>query len=240
MEKNKLYGKKIIFDGDSICWATSETVATQNRGWAYRVGAKNSMEWYNYARDGATVTAEMYSEKTGARHWVSRSIDAIHEKHPTLDYLIFEGGTNDADLLGWEEEKLGSFDIADFSGNYDDTTFTGALESLLYKAIIYYPHAKIGYIVAHRMGIRPNGYGEKNLRRHYFLRAIDVCKKWGVPYLDLWEKSPLNPMLPVYYNRELNASENRAQGYAIIDGQHLSGVGYDMVSPMIEEWIKSL
>ena len=59
MEKNKLYGKKIIFDGDSICWATSETIATQNRGWAYRVGAKNSMEWYNYARDGATVTAEM-------------------------------------------------------------------------------------------------------------------------------------------------------------------------------------
>ena len=236
---NPLYGKKIIFDGDSICWATSETVATQNRGWAYRVGAKNNMEWYNYGRDGATVTAEMY-QKSGARHWVTRSIDAIHEKHTELDYLIFEGGTNDADLLGWEEEKLGKLDIADYSGNYDDTTFTGALESLFYKAITYYPRTKIGYIVAHRMGIRPAGYGEKNLRRHYFLRAIAVCKKWGVPYLDLWEKSPLNPMLPVYYNRELGPVENRNAGYAIIDGQHLSGVGYDMVSPMIEAWLKSL
>ena len=90
------------------------------------------------------------------------------------------------------------------------------------------------------MGIRPNGYGEKNLRRHYFLRAIEVCKKWGVPYLDLWEKSAINPMLPVYYNRELSAAENRAEGYAIIDGQHLSGVGYDMISPMIEAWILSM
>ena len=240
MENNKLYGKKIIFDGDSICHATSETILTQNRGWPYRVGAKNHMEWYNYGRDGGTITAEMYTDKTGARHWVSRCIDTIHEKHPTLDYLIFEGGTNDADLLGWDEAKFGTFDIADFSGNYDDTTFTGAMESLLYKAITYYPRAKIGYIVAHRMGIRPNGYGEKNLRRHYFLRAIEVCKKWGVPYLDLWEKSTINPMLPVYYNRELGPVENRAEGYAIIDGQHLSGVGYDMISPMIEAWILSL
>ena len=73
---NPLYEKKVVFDGDSICHATSETL-DPNRGWAYRIGAKNSMEWYNVGRSGATVTAEMYSEKTGARHWVSRSIDRI-------------------------------------------------------------------------------------------------------------------------------------------------------------------
>jgi lysophospholipase L1-like esterase len=239
MEQNKLYGKKIIFDGDSICWATSETVATQNRGWAYRVGAKNNMEWYNYGRDGATVTAEMY-QKSGARHWVTRSIDAIHEKHTELDYLIFEGGTNDADLLGWEEEKLGKFDIADYSGNYDDTTFTGAVESLLYKAITYYPSAKIGFIIAQKMGTHAVGFGEGNKRRHYFNRVIEVCKKWGVPYIDLWESSILNPRLKCYYDPELDAKGNTEAGKAYQDGQHLTAFGYDMISDAIEAWMKTL
>lgn len=238
--KNRLAGKKIIFDGDSICHATSETRENSNRGWAYRVGAGNGMEWYNYGRDGATITAEMYSEKCGARHWVSRCIDKIHEEHPELDYLIFEGGTNDADLLGFDEAKLGSYDIADYSGNYDDKTFTGALERLFYKAITYYPQAKIGYIVAHKMGIRPNGYGDNNLRRTYFLRAIEVCRKWGVPYLDLWEKSPLNPMLKCYYDKELDVKGNREAGKAYIDAQHLTAIGYDMISPMIAAFVASL
>ena len=241
MKDNPLYGKRVIFDGDSICHATSETTLTQNRGWAYRIGAKNNMEWYNYGISGATVTAEMYYAATGgARHWVSRNIDKIHESHPELDYLIFEGGTNDADLLGIGSEKFGELDIADFSGNYDDSTFTGAVESLLYKAITYYPKAKIGFIIAQRMGTHAIGFGAGNKRRHYFERIIECCKKWGVPYIDLWEGSPVNPRLKCHYDPELDAAGNTAAGKAYIDGQHLTAVGYDIVSDAIEAWMMTL
>ena len=241
--ENHLYGKTIVFDGDSICHATSETNETINRGWAYRIGEKNGMKWFNYAISGGTVTAEMYAQIQGKetpRHWVSRSIDRIKEKHEHIDYLIVEGGTNDADLLGIGSRKFGEFDPADFSGNYDDSTFTGAFESLFYKAINYYPTAKIGYIVAHRMGRPDIGYGPNFKRRHYFLRAIEVCKKWGVPYLDLWEKSTINPSLKVHYDPKLSVEENIKAGTPLMDGQHLTGVGYDMVSPMIEAFIRSL
>jgi lysophospholipase L1-like esterase len=240
--KNPLYGKRVIFDGDSICHATSESNLTQNRGWAYRIGAKNNMDWHNLGISGATITAEMYSSVTGnPRHWVSRSIDKIHEKFSDMDYLIFEGGTNDADLLLIGSDKFGKLDLSDYSGNYDDSTFTGAVESLLYKAITYYPKAKIGFIIAQKMGTHSIGFGgEENKRRYYFNRVIEVCKKWGVPYIDLWEKSPLNPRLKCYYDPELDVEGNIKAGKAYMDGQHLTALGYDIISDSIEAWMMTL
>ena len=239
---NPLYGKRAVFDGDSICHATSETTDTINRGWAYRIGAKNNMDWHNLGISGATITAEMYSTVTGnPRHWVSRNIDKIHENFPELDYLIFEGGTNDADLLGIGSDKFGKLDLSDYSGNYDDTTFTGALESLFYKAINYYPSAKIGFIIAQKMGTPAIGFGGKeNKRRYYFDRVIEVCKKWGVPYIDLWESSPINPRLKCYYDPELDSKGNTEAGKAYIDGQHLTAIGYDIISDAIEAFMMTL
>ncbi len=239
--ENDLYGKTIIFDGDSICHATSETEKTVNRGWAYRIGEKNGMRWYNYGISGGTVTAEVYVESSGApRHWVSRCIDSISDKHESVDYLIFEGGTNDADLLDIGSDRFGTLDPADFGGKYDDFTFTGALESLFFKAISRYPTAKLGFIVAHKMGRPKCGYGREYKRRYYFERAIEVCKKWGVPYLDLWESSIINPSLRCHYDPELSNEENISAGKPLVDGQHLTAVGYDMISPMIESFIRSL
>ena len=96
-ESELLQGKTIVFDGDSICQASSEGTHP-NCGWAYRIGVKNHMNWYNFGVGGGTLTAELYSLVTGnARHWISRSIDTIHDNFSSLDYLILEGGTNDAD-----------------------------------------------------------------------------------------------------------------------------------------------
>lgn len=238
---SELEGKIIVFDGDSICHGGRTAVNGDNAGWAARVGNALKMEWYNYSVGGATITGDMYQESTGlARHWISRYIDRIHELHEKIDYLIFEGGTNDADLIGVDSPKLGSFDPADFSGNYDDTTFIGGLETLFYKAMNYYPDARIGYIVAQKMGPTDCGYGPEFHRRFYFLKAIEVCKKWGVPYIDLWERSTLNPSLKCYYDPELTKEENISAGKAYSDGQHLTAHGYDMISSAIADFIRSL
>ena len=235
-----LKGKVIVFDGDSIC-SDSSSIDPKDRGWAARVGKRGEMDWYNYSVGGGTITAEVYVESTGApRHWISRYIDVIHDRHPKLDYLIFEGGTNDADLLGIESSRFGSYDLADYSGNYDDTTFTGALETLFCKAIHYYPNAKIGYIVAPKMGTPKIGYGPIYHRRFYFLRAIEICKKWGIPYIDLWETSPINPALSCYYRPDLDIQGNVDAGCAYRDGQHLTNIGYDMIANPIYTWISSL
>ena len=233
-----LYEKTIIFDGDSICQAGSEGPAP-NRGWAYRIGDRNHMNWHNFGIGGGTLTAELYSLVTGnPRHWISRSIDTIHEQFPCLDYLILEGGTNDADLLSGTPEKFGVIDPDDYSGSYDDQTFCGACESLFFKALSYYPTAKIGFLIAPKMAAcDPDTY--KN-RRYYFTKIMEICKKWGIPYLDLWDGCPLNPRLKVYYDETLSTEENAQAGKAYVDGQHLSKIGYDIVSTKIEAWIRTL
>ncbi len=238
MIENNLFEKTVVFDGDSIC--KGDDLKAQYP-WATLIGEKNQMNWKNYSVGGGTVTAEVYVRSTGvARHWISRNIDKIHSDFDKLDYLILEGGTNDADLLIDKPERFGEFSLSDYSGNYDDSTFTGALELLFYKATSYYPTARIGFIVAQKMGCPACGYGSEYKRRKFFLRAIEVCKKWGIPYLDLWESSPLNPSLKAYYDPELTLEENEAAGKCYKDGQHLTAIGYSMITPRIEAFMNSL
>ena len=237
---NLLANKIAVFDGDSICAGTSvgKEDDTYGFGWAGRIGVKNNMAWHNEGVDGGTITAELYK-----KHWISRNIDHIYETYPNVDFLILEGGSNDADLL--REDGIGIFDIKDYSGSYDDTTFCGALETLFYKSVSYYPTAKIGYIVAHKMGYNSSNpdysdYSENTIRRKFFLKAIDICKKWGIPYLDLWGACHLNPAVSSMYIPSLGKEGNIKAGKMYTDGQHLTSKGYDYISPIIEAWMKTL
>ena len=227
-----LYGKTVVYDGDSLCQGNHI-----DGNWATVIGAANHMEWYNYAIGGGTIVSGLFHADGHPRHCVSRHIDVIHEKHATLDYLILDGGGNDADLLGDNEQKLGVIDPADFSGNYDDATFTGAMDALFFKALSYYPTAKIGFILLQKMGLH---LPTSNRRRAYFLHAAEICRKWGVPYLDLWDGCPLNPRLRSYYDPALDVQGNRDAGKAYIDGQHLTAVGYGVISSKIEAWMRTL
>ena len=223
LETNKLYNKTIVFDGDSICEAKTDT--DNKSGWAGRIGIKNNMIWKNYGISGGTIASETYTSGETKRHWINENIDNIITEYPNADYLIFEGGTNDADLL--DDSLLGSISDS-YAGDYDNTTFIGALETLFYKAIINYKGKKIGFIIAHKMGAMNSGKWETSKRRQFFNEVIKVCEKWGIPYLDLWNNCYLCSDIP----------EIRSEMY--VDSQHLSNKGYDYISDMIESWIRTL
>lgn len=226
---NPLFAKVAVFDGDSI--ANGSSAADGSSGWASRIGAKNKMNWRNYAVGGGCITY------ISGKHCISRDIDTIHNSYPTLDYLILEGGTNDADNLYSDPTKIGTIDPTDYSGTYDDTTFCGALDALFYKALNYYPTAKIGFIVAQKMGTSNVQWTH---RKQFFTLAMQACEKWGIPYLNLWDGSPLNPLLPSMYNSNLDAQGNRDGGYLYTDGQHLTATGYETITPKIEAFMKTL
>ena len=77
--------------------------------------------------------------------------------------------------------------------------------------------------------------------RVYYNLAIDICKKWVIPYIDLWYESPLNPNLTVYYDPSLGASGNISDGTkCYVDGQHLTEAGYNIIAPKIEAWMRTL
>lgn len=202
------------------------------------------MIYENYAVGGGTVAENSPAFSFGKRrHSVSETLDLMREEYPNADYILIEGGTNDADLFeeGGMSERIGSVDVTDFSGNYDRDTFCGALESVFYRATRYWKGKKIAYIVAHKMGYGEEGYtAELSPRRVYFETAITVCKKWGIPYLDLWECCYLNPKLPWMYDKSLDGMGNAAAGSLYADGQHLTAAGYELTAGIIDVWLMTL
>lgn len=228
--ENPLTGKVIAWDGDSIAAGAKGTP------WASIIMSNNKMLGKNFSVSGATITTGTTSSDGSNRHWVSSNIDTIHQQYPTLDYLILEGGTNDADLKS--QFQMGTFDPLDFEGPFDNTTFYGALDYLFSKAVTYYPGTKIGFIVAIKMGL--SKYGTFSNRKDFFDKIKLSCEKWGIPYIDLWNTSPMNSNMSIYWNPDLTPEENIAQGYYYADGQHPTTKGYNYTAPMIESWMKTL
>lgn len=237
--RSRLYGKTILWNGDSIC-AGSELSGS----WAGRIAERNAMVWENYAIGGGTIAEGLPPRADGRqRHSVSGTLETMYEAYPDADYIILEGGTNDADLLGIaldgsENTLLGTFDMDDFGGNYDRNTFCGALESIFYRATRYWTGKKIGFIVAQKMGMNERYFAN---RRRYFDEAVKICIKWGIPYLDLWNGCYLNPFLPWMYDPSKTALENRTENACFYaDGQHLTAKGYDFTADIIKNWLNSL
>jgi len=236
---NKLNKKTIIWDGDSICAGSALC-----GNWATRISERNEMVMKNYAVGGGTITENPPRSASGAmRHSVSANLDRMHEEFPDADYIIFEGGTNDADLignafLGGTPTRLGSFVEGYYGGDFDRDTFCGALESIFYRATKYWMGKKIGFIVAQKMGCDVKS--SRN-RRLYFDYAVKTCQKWGIPCLDLWNGCYLNPCLEWMYDKNKTADENRSANTGFyIDGQHLTSRGYDFTSEIIEGWLLTL
>ena len=224
---NNLYGKVAVFDGDSICHGTS--AGDGLNGWAGRIGTKNNMTWKNFGISGGTIISGLTTSSGQARHWISTNIDAIYSEYPNADYIILEGGTNDADLLHLTDnpdEKMGVISN-NYLGEYDTSTFIGAVETLFYKAITYYPTKKIGFIIAHKMGAIKDQY-KTAYRNVYFDKIRELCKKWGIPYLDLWNECHLCQDIP------------KIKQLMYADSQHLTSAGYDYISPIIEEFMNRL
>ena len=233
--ENPLIGKTGVFLGDSIC--AGQTVPASETdyygwGWAGRIGNNNLMSWYNLGINGASIT-----RMTG-RSCIQDELATAIQSHPTADYIIIEGGTNDADVIsGSSEYSIGTFVPADYESTYDATTFCGAFETLIRNAINAYPTKKIGYIIPQKMG----QFAESlNRRRELFDVAKQICEKWGVVFIDIWGSTVLNPKISAYYDSSQTPEQNIANGKPYVDGQHLTDVGYDMITPSIEAWMKNM
>lgn len=228
---NPLWGKSAVWDGDSICAADSDTGA----GWPGRIAMANGMSYRNYAVAGGTI-----AENTGESvHSVCATLDTMLAAFPNADYVLIEGGTNDADILG--DDGIGTFDDDDFSAEYiealDTDTFSGALESIFYRLVTQMKGKHIGYIIPQKMGHTAELVAR---RRTYFDRAIDICKKWGIPYIDLWNDYYFNWELTAHWDSTMSTAENEAAGNLYIDGQHLTTTGYAIQAPVIAEWMKTI
>ncbi len=208
---NPLRGKIVAFTGDSICAG-----AGFPGGYAKIIGLENDMIVENIGVSDGTVV------KWQDKFCISES---IAEMRSDAEYVILEGGGNDA---WWGNQNIPLGTITDgYTDTLDTTTFAGAFETMLKSAIEKYPTAKIGYIFVHKC---IKNFDSRTTESYYNV-AKAACEKWGIPYCDLNTQTP-----PLGYIDALKTA------YTLNgDGIHPNEQGYKLFYvPKIVAWMKTL
>ncbi|MBE6683533.1 MAG: SGNH/GDSL hydrolase family protein [Ruminococcaceae bacterium] len=214
--ENPLLKKCVLFVGDSITEASNEW-GTELVGWAGRIMKNNSMRGHNKGKSGATLS-NVRGENT-----VIAQLKSQYNNRERYDYVIMHGGVNDA----YEIVPVGI--VTDgFGGPYDLTTFAGGLENLFDYARKTFTNAKFGYIISYTM---PNAlpHGKMSDMAEYFEIAKEICEKWGIPYIDF------------YFDEDFNKNVLKTHTAQYLpDTIHPNTAGYDIITPYIEEWMKTI
>lgn len=221
----ELGGKTIAFIGDSICYGTN-----YHGGYAKIIGEDEGMSVTNAGLGGATIArgVKWTADSDGIRPNI---IDMAEGLDGEFDYIITEGGVNDF----WNHAPLGELTDG-FEGDFDDTTYAGALETIFYDIRALHPESKAGYVIIHD----PFTYDAEEGFAPFYEMTKAACDKWGVPYLDLYavnnQTVGVNVRDAEQKRKYFSASDN-PDG----DGCHPNEEGYRQiyVGPMTE-WLKTL
>lgn len=228
IEYNILSNKIILFNGDSIVHSNLNSdpqiitpiAPNDNRGWVARTQINNPNSiCYGYGVSGTTIT-----KRNNQNDSILERCVTMFTQHPNADYIILEGGINDMFL---------ALPIGEITNGYNDTyneyTFCGALESMFRYITLNFKGKKCGFINIFKV---PSCTNQKN----YVPKIIDICKKWQIPMLDLYNESDLNYYLDSIRQDYSRITELRPDG----DGLHPNSNGYNLLQNKIESWIKSL
>lgn len=228
IEFNPLSNKTILFNGDSIVQSNLNSdpqivtpiAPNDNRGWVARTQINNPNSiCYGYGVSGTTIT-----KRNNQNDSILERCVTMFTQHPNADYIILEGGINDMFL------DLPIGEITDgYNDTYNEYTFCGALESMFRYITLNFKGKKCGFINIFKV---PSCTNQKN----YVPKIIDICKKWQIPMLDLYNESDLNYYLDSIRQDYSRITELRPDG----DGLHPNSNGYNLLQNKIESWIKSL
>ncbi len=236
-DTSKLSGKSAMFAGDSITYGYMDS-ASSPRSWAYRLKNTYGMTVTNKGQNGHSL-----SDVRDYTAYTSGEDKRLHKKcfdTASYDYVILQGGVND--IIGAETGKghptpgvgvqIGSIAATKDPDDFDTSTFAGGLERYFYEATTRYPMAKIGFIITYQT---PNAQAQWGIdaaeAAPYWEIAREICAKWDIPYLDLFDDSYSNDILDV---------DNDACPYLDEDALHLNAAGYDVISPYIAKWMATL
>ena len=218
--KNPLHGKKAVFLGDSWCAGNAESGGT----WASRIKTNNpSMAVTNYGLHGAD--------------WAQCSIHVLDvaEKLAVMkeaDYIIIEAYTNGlyGDVSGLSK-PLGEINEFNYMRLQQiealPDTFAKDLERALYRIVTECTGKKIGVIFPYKAVAH---LSETNAFRVFRAQVLACCRKYNIPVFDNFDGCNI----PSWH------TELRKEYYFQNDGVHLNAKGYDLITPPIEAWMKTL
>ena len=218
MELNQ---KKIAFLGDSI---TQGHGVSDPANLYWNVLARRSgAVCYGYGVGGTHIAIQR--TPSPEPHWDRYFASRISEMIPDADIVVVFGGTND---FGIGDAAFGTFD------DRTEQTFCGAFHLLLQKLIERYPQAQLVVMTPlHRDGENELGYNQFGVRRDHTLEAyVDaitaISGYYGIPVLDLFRVSGIQPSVPVLKERY------------IPDGLHPNDQGHERIAEKLLGFLSAL
>ena len=216
-----LKDKKIAFLGDSITEGHGTTSA-EHTFWnilAKRTGAQS----YGYGIGGTRI-APQRKPSENPRHDLYFG-SRVDEMIPNADIVVVFGGTND---YGHGDAAFGTME------DRTEDTFYGALHSLIRKLIERYPEALIVIMTPlHRLAESGRAYNERGVRnaadlRDYVDAIIEVAAYYGIPVLDLFRVSGIQPEIPAVRERYMP------------DGLHPCDAGHERIAERLIGFLEKL
>jgi lysophospholipase L1-like esterase len=210
--KSVLFGKKIAYNGDSICESRLTGTAANGGGYAKLIADATGGTYDNKAVSGGILASAVPSGTMP--HSVVNTLGQLPDD---ADLYCIEGGLNDF----WRDVPLGDFSATDYNATVDATTVCGALEHII-RAITYYHVGKpLVFVLVHKATatINPNnaGYTFDQMRE----KMIGILNKYAIPYYDAYLYSGLNGENGIQSTTFLTANSS-GQG----DGIHPNEAGY--------------
>lgn len=200
-----LFGKKIVYDGDSI----AESRENNGGGYAQQIAELTGNTYENLAVGGGWLC---YNEK---KHSVVRNLVNLPSDG---DLYCFEGGINDY----WGNAPLGQCDPADYTGKLDTKTVCGAMETIFRYCMENFPGRPVCFVIVHKIqntAVSKNANGDTF--EDYRNAMVAVCQKYSIPYFDAFTESGLNGWNDTQNQLYLTANSKEKP-----DGIHPNEEGY--------------
>ena len=220
---NPLYEKKAIFFGDS--WCAGNTSAPS--GWAGIIKNNNpTMTITNCGIHGADWS-QCYT------HFINKE-EVWNSLDDNADYIIIEAYTNGlySDVSSISK-PLGEIDEFNFYNSHEEiekahgNTYAKDLEIALYHITKRWQGKKIGVIFPYKSVAMLR---ENNAFRVFREQVFKCCRKYNIPIFDNFDSS----------NIQSHRQEFVDKYFFEKDGCHLNKLGYEIITPPIESWIKTL
>lgn len=169
-----MQGKKVYAFGDSIVYGHT----MPDRSFMRLIAEETGISLGMYAVNGATV---IRSENA-----IQIQVENAPQECP--DLIVLDGYTNDA-----YERNMGMLGeiLPEGTEDFDDATFCGGFEKLLYTIRSKWAGVPILYVTIHKSGGRD--YGIQCRMREL---ALAMCGKWGVHVADVFADCTLDTRDP--------------------------------------------
>ena len=207
-----LKDKKIAYNGDSFCESRLSGFANNGGGYPVLIAKATGCTFENRAISGGILSTGTASYNPGRKICLD-----VENMAQDADLICFEGGIND-----WSANvPLGTFSKTDYTSTYDESTITGALESIFRQAINRWVGKPICFIICHKISVINEQFAAGTFWDVHD-RMVEVCNKWSIPYYDAFLHSGLNGMIAAQNNAFLNGGANTHP-----DGWHPDKGGYE-------------